>query len=242
MVLFFYRYHEETESCKCAGARASRYAYIIADFCCQSYGIRPIEGGHLPWGISIKSVVYDYNTKSKPQEHQPLQKIHFIADSISDRFARMNDLPIISQTNTNSKFSLDLHHVLYPFLEDEETMQFAVPEKIFDGKYLDFSDLTTFQVFCLILGKKEKYVPPKRPEISAHIPMRKATLDSAQTDESNAFFDNVTSHVVHDFKYPKWNRGGEGQRSSGENTPKMTTDHESFQTADESIGQVSHSR
>ena len=28
----FFRYHEETESSKCAGGRASRYAHIISDF------------------------------------------------------------------------------------------------------------------------------------------------------------------------------------------------------------------
>ena len=85
-----------------------------------------------------------------------------------------------------------------------------------------------------VSGKKVKYVPPKRPEVPTPltIPARKAALASAKGDESSAFFDNVTSHVVHDFKYPKWNRGD--GRTSGENTPKLTTDHESFLTADES--------
>ena len=170
----------------------------------------------MPWGISIKSVIHDYQSKSKPPSKQPLQKINFIADTISDQFARMMDSPIISQTNTNSNFSLDQHHIFYPFLHDEKTMEFAVPEKALEGM------------------KKEKYVPPKRPEVPAHmaVPSRKAKQATAKADESNAFFDNVTSHVVHDFKYPKWNRGN--GRTSGENTPKLTTDHESFLTADES--------
>ena len=30
--------HRSMESCKCAGARASRCAFIICDFCCQMYG------------------------------------------------------------------------------------------------------------------------------------------------------------------------------------------------------------
>jgi len=32
-------YHANVESTKCAGAVASRYAYIICDFCCQLYNI-----------------------------------------------------------------------------------------------------------------------------------------------------------------------------------------------------------
>ena len=32
------RSHRSMESCKCAGARVSRCAFIICDFCCQMYG------------------------------------------------------------------------------------------------------------------------------------------------------------------------------------------------------------
>jgi len=49
-------YHDSVESCCCAGGRATRFAFIIADFCCQLYSQRPLEGRHVPNGIPI----FDY--------------------------------------------------------------------------------------------------------------------------------------------------------------------------------------
>ena len=37
----------------CAAAKSLRHAFILCDFCCQLYGIRPREGYHVPWGVHI---------------------------------------------------------------------------------------------------------------------------------------------------------------------------------------------
>ena len=37
----------------CAAAKALRLVFILCDFCCQLFAIRPIEGSHVPWGIAI---------------------------------------------------------------------------------------------------------------------------------------------------------------------------------------------
>ena len=186
--------------------RASRYSHIISDFCCQSYGIRPIEGGHLPWGISVEKVVYEFDPMARPPSREPMQELNFIADSVSEHYARLTNAPIIAETNTNSKFSLDQHHVLFPLMENEDTCKFSYLDKILAGY------------------KLEEFVPPSRPDVtSANLPMQSEILE-----KSSAFFDDVTSHVVHDFRFPKWNAATSGEE-------RLTTDLDSFLTAEDTF-------
>ena len=53
MILLSLSFHERIESMHCAAAKALRLVFILCDFCCQLFAIRPIEGSHVPWGIAI---------------------------------------------------------------------------------------------------------------------------------------------------------------------------------------------
>jgi len=53
------QHHTEIESCACAGAKASRLAFILCDFGCQLLGQRPVEGRHVPNGIDVDHVIDD---------------------------------------------------------------------------------------------------------------------------------------------------------------------------------------
>jgi len=57
-------FHDSVESCCCAGGRATRYAFVVCDFCCQLYSQRPMEGRHVPGGISVVDYVSEQTIES----------------------------------------------------------------------------------------------------------------------------------------------------------------------------------
>ena len=177
----------------------------VCPFSCQSYGIRPVEGGHLPWGVSVDSVLYDYNPMANPPSKEPLQNLNFLADSVAAQYTTLTDEPIICETGGNCGFSLDMHHVTYPLLECPEKMKFRSLEDI------------------LTRVKLEKYVPPERSELP-NCSTFPSGLGAGQQDKTNdSFFENVTRHPVHDFRFMHWNPA---EAAAGEET---------FLTADDTL-------
>jgi hypothetical protein len=105
-----FRFHDQAESSKCAGARAARLSYIISDFCCQLYGIRPDEGCHLPWGLSADTFILD-TTAFNSTSHRTTREISFLSDSKAINSSKLEDLPIYAVGGAVSGL-----HILNPFL------------------------------------------------------------------------------------------------------------------------------
>jgi len=97
-----------------------------------------------------------------------------------------------------------MHHVTYPLLECPEKMKFRSLEDI------------------LARVKLEKYVPPERSELPNYSTFPSGLGDGQQDKTNDSFFENVTSHPVHDFRFTHWN-------------PAEAVGEESFLTAEESL-------
>ena len=165
----------------------------------------------------MESVIYDYNPNLIPPSSEPLQNLNFLADSMVGQYTRIADEPILCETDANCGFSLDMHHVMYPLLANQE-----------EYKFVTLKDVLSRQ-------KLEKYVPPERSEMTnqSTFPIGMLTGPQArQQDKTNeTFFDNVTSHPVHDFRYNHWNPA---ESHTGEETPRPNTD-QSFLTANDTL-------
>merc|ERR1711862_920129 len=193
--------HRSMESCKCAGARASRFAFIICDFCCQMYGIKPREGLHLPDGVPVDSVLISSPYPSFHDESiEPLQEMSYVADTQISEAAKLEELPMVS--NKRSQFPFGTHqHILEPLLVQAEvdenqnilraTQQFMSLEDlegVFPLKEFNFNDT----------GLDE----------SSFSQQEQSILDHSKSDSFQAcsFFDDPTQHPVQDQKFD-WKPG-----------------------------------
>lgn len=118
--VFFYTrgvscpYHEEVESCLCAGGAAVRLAYIICDFCCQVYDIKPKEGRHLPLGLGVEKKLEEnssFKFSSMSSSNQSFANYSFIDD----------DMPL--RDSRPAALGVDSRHVLHQFKTDEGALK-----------------------------------------------------------------------------------------------------------------------
>jgi len=108
--------HQELESCNCAGSRASRYAYVITDFCCQMYGIMPKEGAHLPHGVALGQIVVgdphpSFMDETGNADCKSLMdaNISFLADQQMAEAKRMDNIPEACRLNVEFPGGTNVH-------------------------------------------------------------------------------------------------------------------------------------
>jgi len=104
------KYHRDLESCNCAGARVSRFAYVMTDFCCQLYGIMPKEGGHIPKGIAVNSIVVPPSQyPSFLDETESVHELSFVADKALVDASKMEDIPEACRTKQEFPLGTSFH-------------------------------------------------------------------------------------------------------------------------------------
>jgi len=129
-------YHAKIESTKCAGALASRYAYVICDFCCQIFEIRPEEGGHMPWGISNDFIIDHSFVSSNNSFSESESKTDKSDRSFSDRSfvsVGLDEKPEPIELPVKTMPVYDKNHILsfaYDIDEDEEVLEFKSEEEV----------------------------------------------------------------------------------------------------------------
>jgi len=189
--------HRSMESCKCAGARASRCAFIICDFCCQMYGIKPKEGFHLPDGVPVDSVLISSPYPSFHDESiEPLHELSYVADTQIAEAAKLEELPMVS--NKKSQFPLGTYeHILGPLLQVQDqtdenhnnlraTQQFLSLDDLFGAHPLREFDFNETGLDETSFSQQESSI----------------IVDS----KSNSFFDDPTLHPVLEQKFD-WEPG-----------------------------------
>ena len=149
-------------------------------------GIKPKEGGHLPWGIPSDTVVHVSPSTTPNQSLRNLeQTLHFTVDGqIVEHQKKKEDPIILTPAQNFPGMSLDAHHVLHPFLVDNGGEKFRLKslaevleshEEV-DTRFLD-----------------DQYANLDHSTLSL--------LHSTVSDELNEFFDTPSSHPVHSTRY-----------------------------------------